>query len=427
MRILGIEFTSSSLTPSVNTRSDAGFSDEYYTSMANWGGRGVNPTTAMQSSAVYSCVRLISEIIGSLPLITYRRLKSGGRERATDHPLYQTLQISPNVRNTRMEFIETMCWNLLLRGNFYARIKYSGGKVQLEQLNPDKMTIEISARGLLSYVYQEGGVKIRYNRYDILHVRGHSEDGIIGKSPIDVARETIYRAMMMEKYHTKTYEQGTKLAGILEAKEPLTDEVAERISKSFREAYSGPSNVGKVALLEDEVTFKPISMSLEQAEFIAGRELTRSEIAGLFGCPPHMIGDLSNATFSNIEEQGINFLTYTIRTWLVRIEQALMRDLFIDDQEKSEYYIEFLPDALLRGNTLNRMTAYKMGLESGVLKFNEAREMDNRNPLEWGDATMIPLNFKPVASVEDFHREPATSGSNGVNNDKGGAQNDPTN
>jgi HK97 family phage portal protein len=304
-----------------------------------------------------------------------------------------------------MEFIETMCWHLLLRGNAYARIVFGrGGKIELEMLHPDKMKVEVTDKGTLAYTHTDGGKVTKYTQYDIVHVRGHSQDGILGVSPIQANKMgVIDRAETMEDFHTNTYKNGVKLSGILQS--PVGSEVdemeADRLTKSFQKAYGGPANPSKVVLLPSGVTFETVSMTMEDAQFIDGRKLTRSEIAGIFGVPPHMIGDLDKSSFSNIENMSLNYLIYTIRCWLVRIEQAFSKGLFsTEDQQK--YNIEFLADDLLRGDTLSRATAQKMRVESGSKTPNEVRAQEKENPLDWGDYTVVPANFRTITSKEDL-------------------------
>lgn len=407
MNFLGLQIQTRASDPAAYNES-LWTGDVRWSELPNFFSTIASPEAAMKSSAVYSCVRLIAESIGSLPLIIYRKLKGGGKEHAIDHPLYLTLNMFPNQRNTRMEFVEMFVWHMLLRGNAYLKINMTPqGDISLDALNPDFMQVTVLKDNSLQYAFsQPGAVTKLFNDSQISQIRLHSLDGVRGRSPIQVARETVFRAVTLEEFHGSTYRNGVKPSGVLEHPKTLTKESSDRITKSFREAYAGQMNAGKVPLLEEGMKFTPFTMSLEDAEFIAGRKLTRAEIAGIFGVPPHMIGDLERATFSNIENQATQFVVHCLRPYLVRIEQALQRDLLADFEQR-DFHIEFNADAFLRGDTIARFQSYQLGLQNGLLRINEARDKENLNPLPWGDATMIPLNMKVIRDEADLEQEPA--------------------
>lgn len=377
----------------------------------------VNADNALKVAAVYACVRVISETLASLPFVLYRKTDGNSRERATDDPLYRIFNARPNSYMTRFEFIELMLWHLLLRGNFYALIvKNARNQVkQLVPLNPDRVSIRWNEdRTYLVYrVTDDKGKPQDYDADRILHVRGHTDDGICGKGPIQVARERIGGALAIDQYSDASFANGVQLTGVLEHPEQLDDETSKRISDSFQKAYGGPKNAGKIAVLEEGMKFSQISMTNKDAEFVASKENSVTEIARIFRVPPHMIADLRRATFSNIEHQSIDFVVHTIRPWAVRIEQACSRAFELED--RGDFFVEFLLDALLRGDLKSRFDAYNVAINNGMMKWNEVREKENMNPLPWGDATLIPLNSRPISSKEDLAKEPAASSSSTAN------------
>lgn len=407
MRFLGLDIVGKN----VPSRRAANIFDESYwegkeIGLATTSGARVTPATAMQVSAVNAAVRVIAETIASLPLILYRKGKDGNKARATEHPLYSLLHDCPNDWMTRFEWIELMGRHLLLRGNGYSKIVLQGvTPISFQPLHPDNMTLRWIQKGkerYLQYEYNEGGR--REILKNVIHWRGPSEDGGRGRGPIQEAREVVGNAVSLDAYQNYFYANSARMSGVLKHPAALNDESAERISKSFREAYTGASNSGKIAVLEEGMEFQSISMTPKDAEFVAAKKLSIRDIARIFRVPPHMIGDLEDATFSNIEQESISFVVHTIRPWTVRIEQALMRCLLSEDEQK-EYYIEFLLDGLLRGDIKSRYEAYQIGLQNGFLMLDEVREKENLNSLEWGKMSMIPFNMRPIQSLDDLRKE----------------------
>lgn len=407
MRFLGLDIVSRN----VPSKRAANIFDESYWEGKEIGplavsGARVTPLTAMQVSAVNAAVRVIAETVASLPLILYRKLDKRNREHATDHPLYPLLHDNPNDYMTSFEWIELMARHLLLRGNSYSKIVFQGiTPIKILPLHPDQMTLRWISKGkqkYLQYEYNEDGK--REILKEVLHWRGPSEDGGRGRGPLQEAREVVGNAISLDLYQNYFYTNSARMSGVLQHPSALTDESADRISKSFREAYTGAANSGKVAVLEEGMEFKPISMTPKDAEFVASKKLSVRDIARIFRVPPHMIGDLEDATFSNIEQESISFVVHTIRPWTVRIEKALNRCLLSED-EQQEYYFEFLLDGLLRGDIKSRYEAYQIGLQNGILMLNDVREKENMNSLEWGETSMIPFNMRPIQSNEDLRKQ----------------------
>jgi len=363
----------------------------------------VNENTALNSTAVFACVRILAETIASLPLVVYERLESGGKQRAQGHYLYSILHDQPNPEMTSFEFRETLMGHLALWGNAYAEIERdnAGRVVGLWPLRPDKMRVMRDEQSL-RYEYQlpNSGTVAVLRQQNVLHIRGLSSNGIVGYSPIRLAREAIGLALATEEFGARFFGQGSRPSGVLEHPGQLSEEAAKRLRKSWEELHSGLSNAHRIAILEEGMSWKQIGVPPEDAQFLETRKFQITEIARIYRIPPHMLADLERATFSNIEHQAIEFVVHTIRPWLVRWEQALKRDLFMP-AERDIYFAEFLVDGLLRGDIESRYRAYSVGRQWGWLSANDVRELENMNPIEGGDTYLIPLNMVPAGSSSE--------------------------
>jgi HK97 family phage portal protein len=301
-------------------------------------GKTVNERTAMQTTAVYACVRILAETIASLPLHTYKSTEDG-KEKARDHPIYHLLSDAPNPEMTSFAFRETLMGHLLLWGNSYSQIIRDGrGRViAIYPLLPDKMTVKRSEKGEIYYLYIKEGQEYILRKDEVLHIPGLGFDGLIGYSPIAMAKNAIGMALATEEYGAKFFSNGANPGGVLEHPGVVKD--PQRIRDSWNSVYQGSSNAHKVAVLEEGMKFQPIGIPPEQAQFLETRKFQTEEICRIFRVPPHLVGDLERATFSNIEHQSISFVVHTIRPWLVRIEQSINKALF-SDIEKKEYFVQ---------------------------------------------------------------------------------------
>ena len=362
-------------------------------------GAFVSAETAMSVAAVYAAVRVISETVGSLPLQIYKR-ENGGKRIATEHPLYSLLHDSPNEHQTAMEFREMMQASLCLRGNAFAFINWVSDSRASEMipLMPDRVVVKIAADGTRSYELDAGsGHSKIVPASDILHIRGLSSDGVLGRSVISDARESIGVAIATQEYAGKFYKNDATPGMVLKHPQKLTKDTAERLRNSWDESFGGSSNVRKTAVLEEGMTAERISMTAEDCQFLETRKFQRSEIAGIFRVPPHMIGDLDRATFGNIEHQSIEFVTHCIRPWLVRWEQSLSKALFT---APGLYFPEHNVDGLLRGDIKSRYDAYAIGRNWGWLSANDIRSRENLNPIADGDVYLQPLNMNAAGSPQ---------------------------
>ena len=348
-------------------------------------GKNVNERSAMQVTAVYACVRILSESIAGLPLHTYRYLKDGAKEKAINHPLYRLLHDEPNPEMTSFVFRETLMSHLLLWGNAYAQIIRNGkGEIlALYPLMPNRMTVDRASNGEIYYTYmvndsdnptlkEQGQVYLR--KEDVLHIPGLGFDGLVGYSPISMAKNAVGMALACEEYGAKFFENGASPSGVLE--HPSTIKNPDKLRESWNSLFQGSGNSHRVAVLEEGLTFKPIAISPNEAQFLETRKFQIDEIARIFRIPPHMVGDLERASFSNIEEQSLEFVKYTLNPWVTRWEQSIQRSLFLES-EKREYFVKFNVDGLLRGDYQSRMNGYATARQNGWMSANDIRELEN--------------------------------------------------
>ena len=366
-------------------------------------GKTVNGRTALQTTAVYACVRILAETIASLPLHTYR-YSPDGKAKATDHPIYYLLHSEPNPEMTSFVFRETLMGHLLLWGNAYAQIIRDGrGKVVgLYPLLPNKMLVNRNDQGILYYQYEKDGQTFLLRNYEVLHIPGLGFDGLIGYSPIAMAKNAIGMALATEEYGAKFFANGASPGGVLEHPGVVKDPA--RIRESWNSVYQGSGNAHRVAVLEEGMKFQSIGIPPEQAQFLETRKFQINEIARIFRIPPHMIGDLEKSSFSNIEQQSLEFVMYTLDPWVVRWEQAIQRALF-SETEKRQYFAKFNVDGLLRGDYQSRMNGYAVGRQNGWLSSNDIRELENLNRIPeelGGDLYLINGNMTKLADAGAF-------------------------
>lgn len=364
-------------------------------------GVNVNEYNAMQVSAVYACVRVLSETIASLPLPLYRRLERG-KEKATYHPLYFLLHDMPNPDMTSFTFRETLMSHLLLWGNAYAQVIRNGkGNIsELWPLLPDRMSVERDLiSGQLVYKYSKDGQQILLKQEEVLHIPGLGFDGIKGYSPIHMAREAIGLALATEEFGSRFFANGARPGGVLEHPGVVKD--PEKLRKSWEEVYKGVKNSHKIAVLEEGMKYHEIGIPPEDAQFLETRKFQLNEICRIFRVPPHLVGDLERATFSNIEHQSIEFVVHTVRPWLVRWEQAITKCL-LREGERKIYFPKFTVDGLLRGDFKARMEGYAIGRQNGWLSANDIRELEDMNPIpeeQGGDIYLVNGNMIPAKSA----------------------------
>ena len=370
-------------------------------------GKRVNERSSMQMTAVYSCVRILSEAVAGLPLHMYRYTDNSGKEKAAEHPLYFLLHDEPNPEMTSFVFRETLMTHLLLWGNAYSQIIRNGkGEViALYPLMPDRMNVERDSKGQLYYEYTVSmddaptvkGSTVILPPSEVLHIPGLGFDGLVGYSPIAMAKNAIGMAIACEEYGAKFFANGAQPSGVLEHPGTLKD--PSRVRESWQSTFGGSHNANKVAVLEEGMKYTPISISPEQAQFLETRKFQINEIARIFRVPPHMVGDLEKSSFSNIEQQSLEFVKYTLDPWVSRWEQSMARSL-LTPEEKKQYFMKFNVDGLLRGDYQSRMNGYAVGRQNGWMSANDIRELENldRIPEELGgDLYLINGNMMPLS------------------------------
>lgn len=376
-------------------------------------GKAVNERTAMQTTAVYACVRILAEAIAGLPLHLYRYRTDGGKERIPFHPLYYLLHDEPNPEMTSFVFRETLMSHLLIWGNAYAQIVRNGRgqPIALYPLLPNKVEVGRASNGELVYTYyrdaDESSIKpkggyVTLRKDEVLHIPGLGFDGLIGYSPIAMAKNAIGMSLATEEYGATFFANGANPGGVLEHPGVIKD--IQKVKESWNSAYRGSGNAHKVAVLEEGMKFQAIGIPPEQAQFLETRKFQINEIARIFHVPPHMVGDLEKSSFSNIEQQSLEFVKYTLDPWVVRWEQSLQQALFLPS-EKTTLFIKFNLDGLLRGDYQSRMNGYATGRQNGWMSANDIRELEdmNRIPIEeGGDLYLVNGNMTKLADAGAF-------------------------
>lgn len=360
----------------------------------------VDEESSMRTSAVYACVKILAETVASLPLHLYKKGTNGKNELAEQHPLFSCLYETPNDEMTSFEFREIMMTSLLLYGNAYARIIRKQGHVtELWYLKPQYMTVERDTiTGKIKYTYSDDitNKTYVYKPNQIFHIKGLSIDGVKGLSPIAQAREAVGLSLATEEYGAKFFGNGARPGGVLEHPGILKD--PEKLRESWNQVYQGTRNSHKVAVLEEGMKYHSIGIAPEDAQFLETRKYQVNEICRIFRVPPHLVGDLERATFSNIEHQSIEFVQHTIRPWIVRWEQAIARAL-LSVEERTIYFARFNVDGLLRGDYKSRMEGYAVGRQNGWLSTNDIRKLEDM-PLVatelGGDDYLVNGNMIPI-------------------------------
>ena len=382
-------------------------------------GKAVNERTAMQTTAVYACVRILSEAVAGLPVHIYRYRADGGKERVPLHPLYRLLHDEPNPEMTSFVFRETLMSHLLIWGNAYAQVIRNGRgqAVALYPLLPNKMDVGRGRSGELLYTYyrdaDESGFSpkggyVTLRRDEILHIPGLGFDGLIGYSPIAMAKNAIGMSLATEEYGASFFANGANPGGVLEHPGVIKD--IQRVKDSWNSAYQGSGNAHRVAVLEEGMKFQAIGIPPEEAQFLETRKFQVNEIARIFRVPPHMVGDLEKSSFSNIEQQSLEFVKYTLDPWVIRWEQSLQQSLLLPS-EKASLFIRFNLDGLLRGDYQSRMNGYAVGRQNGWLSANDIRELEDMNRIpseEGGDLYLVNGNMLPLSQAGNFYEEEAS-------------------
>lgn len=366
----------------------------------------VSADAALRLAAVYACVRILSETMASLPIVIYRTRPDGGKDRIKDHWLYHRLARTPNRYQNPFEWREMLQGHLTLRGNAYCQIlaNAKGEITELLPIHPDRVKLEMLTNGDYRYrISQAGGAELILPRGEVWHLRGLSSDGLLGMSPIELARESLGMALAAQDYGARFFANDAKpTGGWIEFPGNFKDAEAKRVFReSYQQAQAG-ANRGKVLVLENGMKFHEVGVTNKDAQFLELRKFQITDIARLFRVPPHMIADLDRATFSNIEQQSLEFVMHTMTPWAERWEAAIGRDLIFDSEALE---VEFDFSNLMRGDVASRSAYYQSGIQNGWLTRNEARAAENLNPIAGLEQPLRPLNMVEESDAQEPETE----------------------
>lgn len=362
----------------------------------------VNEDSAMTAASVVACLRVLSTTMAMLPLPLYKRLVPTGKERAYDHPLYYILHDSPNNYQTAYEYRQQAMMHILLHGNHYALINRDPNTGDITGLIPfpDPTSMEVALFGTeprYIYTLSNGTKTPAMTQDEVFHLRGMTSNGLVGMNVLDAGKDQIGLALALQTYASKFFKQGGNLGGTLEHPGTLSKEAQDRLRASWDKAYGGVNNAHKVAILEEGMKFSKMGATPEEAQALESRKFQTLEVARIFGIPPHMIGDLERATFSNIEHQAIEFVTFCIAPWAKMIEQRIGKQL-LNDVERKTMFAEFTLAALMRGDYKSRQEGLAIMRQNGIVNADEWREMESFNPIGGmeGETYMVIGNMYPV-------------------------------
>lgn len=369
-------------------------------------GVSVNERTALNNTAVWAAVNVISGDLSGLPLPLYRRRADGGRERATEHPVYKLLR-HPNREMKAVDFRNALQAHVLTWGNGYAEIERNGrgGPVALWLLEPDRVTPDRNQRRQIVYHVsrQDGKPADTLPSDRVFHISGLAFDGLIGYSPVRLLREAIGLGIATEKFGAAFFGNGAWAGVVLEYPGALGDEQHARLKTSWNEVHQGPTKGHRVTILEQGMKVsKPLTIPPDDAQFLQTRAFQVIEIARAFNIAVHKLRDMADQHFNNIEHEGISHVTHTLRPWAVRWEQEIDRKL-LTEAEQDEFYAEHLFADLLRGDLASRYAAHAVARQWGWRSVNEVKRMENENPIgPEGDIYLVPSNMMPADKLKDM-------------------------
>lgn len=389
------------------------FDDFWYYPVGNATASGmrVSPQTAIAVTAMFSCALVMGQTIGMLPVHLHQRL-ARGQKVAVEHPLYRVIHRRPNRWQTPFQWFQMMQWHLMLRYNAYSEIRYDrrGHVEELVPIHPDRVTVErfTGADGVVNFRYRvrdaamkdAAGAERILVRGEVFHVRGLTSDGVEGFSPLEAQRESIGEALAAQGFTSRFLQNDARPGGVLEWPGHFKDDEERRnFRRSWQDAQTG-SNRGKTAVLEKGMTFKEIGVKNTDIQLVELRKLKAYDIASMNRMPPHKIGLMERATFTNIEHQAIEFATDTVQPWCVNWEQELANQLLLDG-EQDEFYFKFAMNALLRGDAKSRSEYYGKMFQTGAMSTNDIRGLEDENPVDGGDRRFVPVNMVPLDRVDD--------------------------
>lgn len=351
---------------------------------------------ALTLTAVWCAIRLLAESVSSLPISVYTKQANGDKLEDTKSPIYNLVKFKPNYYQNKITFFEFIMLSICTEGNSYVQIvrNNSGTPVQLICLDPSNVTVVVNNNELFYQV--DGGAVL--DSSDVLHIKTITDDGVTGLSPISQCAKALNWGVSLEEFGSTFFSNGAKPSSILQTDRALSDTALQRLKTSFNNNYGKLKNSNSTIVLEEGLTFKPISISPEQAQFLSSRQFSIEEVARIFNVPPHMLKDLSKSSFNNIEMQSQEFVTYTLMPYITRIEQEMNLKLFRTN-ELGKTFVEFNVNGLLRGDVKSRTEAYKTAITNGYMSINEVRQKENMNSIEGGDKHFMQMNMTTIDKV----------------------------
>ena len=351
---------------------------------------------ALTLTAVWCAIRLLAESVSSLPISVYSKQTNGDKLEDVKSPIYKLIKFKPNFYQNKITFFEYIMLCICTEGNSYVQIvrNNSGTPVELICLNPENVTVVING-GELFYQVDNGGV---LDSSDILHFKTLTDNGIDGISPIDQCAKALKYSENLQEFGNTFFSNGAKPSSILQTDRALSDTALQRLKTSFNNNYGKLKNSNSTIVLEEGLTFKPISISPEQAQFLSSRQFSIEEVARIFNIPPHMLKDLSKSSFNNIEMQSQEFLTYTLMPYINRLEQEMNLKLFRTNELGSKF-VEFNVNGLLRGDVKSRTEAYRSAITNGYMTINEVRQKENMNSIKNGDKHFMQMNMTTIDKI----------------------------
>ena len=365
-------------------------------------GMRVSNDQAMRLTAVYACVRVLSETFATMPFVLYRNKPGGGKDIIKDHWLNRLFDKRPNEYQNPFEWREMLQGHLVLRGNAFNRIIANGrGEItDLVPIHPDRVRVQVLDDGNYRYlVKNQKGTDDILLRGEMWHIRGLSSDGLIGLNPIEMARESIGMAMSAQDYGSRFFANDARpTAGWIEMTGGFSTDDARKTFRASWQALQTGQNRGKVPVLENGMKYHEVGMTNKDSQFIEARQFQKTDIASIFRVPPHLIGDLSRSTNNNIEQQSLEFEKFTMTPWCERWEASVEAELLFDDDDLE---IEFDSTGLMRGDSKGRAEYYASGVQNGWLTRNEARAQENLDPIVGLDEPLMPLNMIEADDVAE--------------------------
>jgi HK97 family phage portal protein len=351
---------------------------------------------ALTLTAVWCAIRLLAESVSSLPVSVYSKQANGDKLEDSKSPIYNLVKFKPNYYQNKITFFEFIMLSICTEGNSYVQIvrNNSGTPVQLICLSPSDVTVVVNNNELFYQI--DGGAVL--DSSDVLHFKTITDDGVTGLSPIDQCAKALNWGVSLEEFGSTFFSNGAKPSSILQTDRALSDTALQRLKTSFNNNYGKLKNSNSTIVLEEGLTFKPISISPEQAQFLSSRQFSIEEVARIFNVPPHMLKDLSKSSFNNIEMQSQEFVTYTLMPYITRIEQEMNLKLFRSN-ELGKTFVEFNVNGLLRGDVKSRTEAYKTAITNGYMSINEVRQKENMNSIEGGDKHFMQMNMTTIDKI----------------------------